>query len=224
MGRAGARGLRHRRPVYVSVHGLYPGGATPPAKSTQPLVSDAPSPVTRLLAAARAGDDGALEQAFALAYDELAALAHRQRRRWTGHATLDTVALVNEAYLKLVGPAPEVEGRTHFLALAAKAMRQILSNYARDQNALKRGGDAVRVTLDGLDAAEAAPSLVDLDDALVRLERVDARLAAVVECRFFGGLTVAETAEALGVSARTVKRDWALAQAWLHRALAPSHA
>lgn len=181
--------------------------------------------MTRHLAAARNGDDDALERAFALAYDELAALAHRQRRRWTGNATLDTVALVNEAYLKLVGPAPrEVEGRAHFFALAAKAMRQILCNYARDQNALKRGGDAVRVTLSGLDVPDDAPSLVDLDDALARLERVDARLAAVVECRFFGGLTVEETAEGLGVSARTVKRDWAMAQAWLHRALASPHA
>lgn len=185
--------------------------------------------MTRLLDAAQAGDDRALEDAFALAYDELRSLAHRQRQRWQGNRTLDTVALVNEAYLKLVGPGLRVvEGRAHFFALAAKAMRQILCNYARDQNAQKRGGDAARVTLDGLNDADVASdrralSLLDLDDALVRLEQADARQAAVVECRFFGGLTIEETAEALGVSPRTVKRDWAMAQAWLHRALTPSN-
>ena len=185
-----------------------------------------PSPMTRLLRAAEAGEAGALEEAFALAYDELKALAKRQRRRWHGNPTLNTTALVNEAYLKLVGPAPRgLGGRAHFFALAAKAMRQILCNYARDQNALKRGGDAVRVPLDdlrGAALASPAPSLLDLDDALARLERLDARQAAVVECRFFGGLSVEETAEALGVSARTVKRDWAVAQAWLRREMAPS--
>lgn len=153
-------------------------------------------------------------------------LAHRQRQRWRHDYTLDTIGLVHEAYLKLVGGrSADVESRAHFLALASRAMRHILCNYARDRQALKRGGALERLPLDEGTALprqegpawEAAETLLALDDALKRLEQVDPRRSKVVECRFFGCLTVEETASAIGVSPRTVKRDWAVAQAWLHR-------
>jgi RNA polymerase sigma factor (TIGR02999 family) len=192
-------------------------------------MSDAPHPatLTRLLGAAQEGDEEALGEGFALVYDELKTLAQRQRRRWRGNHTLNTTALVNEAYLKLLGSDPAgLEGRGHFFALASTAMRHLLCNYARDQNAQKRGGDVAKVPLDDLEQAvpnpsspERADTLLALDDALNRLESVDPRQARVVECRFFGGLSVEETASALDVSPRTVKRDWAVAQAWLYRAM-----
>jgi RNA polymerase sigma factor (TIGR02999 family) len=182
--------------------------------------------VTRLLEELQRGSDTAVDQLFTLLYEELRDLAHRQRRRWRGDHTLDTTALVHEAYLKLVGSAAiEVESRAHFWALAARAMRHLLCNYARDRRTLKRGGGLERLSLaeaallpDPAAASdELADTLVSLDEALNLLERVDPRQAKVVECRFFGGLTVEETAAAIGVSPRTVKRDWAVAQAWLHR-------
>jgi RNA polymerase sigma factor (TIGR02999 family) len=181
--------------------------------------------MTQLLNAARAGDRDAYEEAFALAYAELKVLAKRQRRRWRGDHTLNTTALVNEAYLKLVGlePAP-VEGRAHFFAVAARAMRHILCNYARDRRTQKRGGDVVKVPLGDLVGGVPGPlapghagTLGALDEALQRLEAVAPRQSQVVECRFFGGMTIDETARALGVSPRTVKRDWTVAQAWLRR-------
>jgi RNA polymerase sigma factor (TIGR02999 family) len=182
--------------------------------------------VTRLLGELRAGRDAAVDQLFTLLYEELTGLAHRQRQRWRDDYTLDTTALVHEAYLRMVDQTGvDVESRAHFLALAARVMRQILCNYARDRRALKRGGGIARLPLDDGAALEApaspdtapADALVALDDALRRLERVDPRQSRVVECRFFGGLTVDETATAVGISPRTVKRDWAVAQAWLHR-------
>lgn len=188
--------------------------------------SETHATVTRLLEAVQDGDAAALDDVFALVYDELKRLAHRQRRSWRGQATMNTTALVNEAYLKLVGPAPlAVENRAHFLALASKAMRQILCNYARERNAQKRGGDVHQVSLSELHgpsglidfSEEHALTLMALDGALQRLEALDPRQAQVVECRFFGGLTIEETADALGISPRTVKRDWAMAQAWLHQ-------
>jgi RNA polymerase sigma factor (TIGR02999 family) len=181
--------------------------------------------VTRLLGELQRGSDAAVDELFTLLYDELRELAHRQRLRWRDDFTLDTTALVHEAYLKLVGPTgTEVESRAHFLALAARAMRHILCNYARDRRALKRGGGLERLPLDEAVALpdpatptdDLADTLVSLDEALKRLEQLDPRQGKVVECRFFGGLTVAETAIALGVSPRTVKRDWVVAQAWLH--------
>lgn len=184
------------------------------------------STVTGLLAACESGDRGALDELFSLVYEEMQSLARRQRRRWVGDHTLDTTALVHETYLKLVGRERlDVEGRAHFFALAAKAMRHILCDYARDQGARKRGGGLERVTLGDAPgvsepaASSRAPSdaLLALDEAMRRLERTRPRQSRVVECRFFGGLTVEETATALGISPRTVKRDWAVAQAWLHR-------
>ena len=185
--------------------------------------------VVRLLEELRDGEAAALDELFALLYDELRQLAQRQRRRWRGDETLNTTALVHEAYVKLVGQARiAAESRAHFLALAARAMRHILCNYARDRRTQKRGGGLEHVQLDesGSDAGrsrfspEQSEELVALDEALRRLEQVDPRQGRVVECRFFGGLTIEETAAALGVSPRTVKRDWAMAQAWLHRELA----
>lgn len=190
-----------------------------------------PTTVTRLLEALQDGDRAALEDLFALVYEELKGLAHRQRRRWQGNYTLNTTALVNEAYLKLVGPAQiEAESRAHFFALAAKAMRQILCNYARDRSAQKRGGGVEHLSVDELElpdpggsfSTEQADTLSALDEALRRLEQVDPRQGRVVECRFFGGLTVEETAAALGISPRTVKRDWVLAQAWIQREMESS--
>jgi RNA polymerase sigma factor (TIGR02999 family) len=145
-----------------------------------------------------------------------------------GRAITRSIPLIHEGYLKLVKQHKlHAETRTHFLALSSKAMRHILVNYARDRRAQKRGGDLTRVTFgDSVVAGtpmaldtEQADKLVALDDALDELENVDPRQGKVVECRFFGGMTIEETAAALGVSARTVKRDWAIAQAWLQRAI-----
>jgi RNA polymerase sigma factor (TIGR02999 family) len=178
--------------------------------------------VTRLLSELDGGDAAALQAVFPLVYDELREIAHRHRRRWNGDTTLGTTALVNEAYLRLVN-ADKVGARTrvHFLRVASRAMRQILSNYSRDQHASKRGGETQPVSINSVDIDavdhSAVEQIADLTEALDRLEKLDERLASVVECRFFGGLTVEETAEALAVSPATVKRDWLLARAWLFR-------
>ncbi len=182
--------------------------------------------VTRLLADLEGGDHTALQELFSLVYEELHALARRQRRRWHGDHTLNTTALVHEAYVKLVDRKHVgVESRAHFFALAARAMRHILCDYARDRRTTKRGGGLERLALDDLPVSpeqvesigEPSEALLALDEALRRLEQLDPRQSKVVECRFFGGLTIDETAAAVGISARTVKRDWAVAQAWLHR-------
>lgn len=186
--------------------------------------------VSVLLGELQRGSEDAVDRLFALLYDALKELAHRQRRRWRDDHTLGTTALLHEAYIKLADQdALDIESRAHFLGVAARAMRHILCNHARDRRALKRGGDRERLTLD--DALipdpsapdDTAESLVALDAALRRLEQVEPRHGRVVECRFFGGLSVDETAAALGISPRTVKRDWAVAQAWLHRELVTSH-
>ena len=182
--------------------------------------------VTQLLTDPLDGNAAAVDELFALLYNELREIAHRQRRRWQGDDTLQTTALVHEAFLKLVDQDRiAAESRAHFLGVAARAMRHILCNYARDQRAQKRGGGIAHVVLHEASAAAGSSNvppepmgvLVALDEALRRLERVDPRQSKVVECRFFGGLTIEETAGALDVSPRTVKRDWAMAQAWLHR-------
>ena len=184
--------------------------------------------VARLLEEMGSGDGQALDQLFAILYDELKDLAGRHRRRWRGNHTLNTTALVHEAYLKLVGQTRiAVDNRAHFRALGARVMRQILCDYARDRSTRKRGGPVQTLHLDELwtlpDPAQFSEAhsdnLVALDEALQRLERINPRQARVVECRFFGGMTVEETATAIGSSTRTVKRDSAMAQAWLHRAL-----
>jgi RNA polymerase sigma factor (TIGR02999 family) len=178
--------------------------------------------VTRLLDALQHGDRTALDRLVPLVYDELRALAHGQRQRWQGDHTLDTTALVHEAYLKLVDQSrASWESRAHFLATAAKAMRHILINYARDRRAKKRGGDQPKLSLEelseGLEGTavlsdDRADLLMALDAALTKLEQVNERQSRIVECRFFGGLTIEETAAALGISSASVSRGWTLAQ------------
>jgi RNA polymerase sigma factor (TIGR02999 family) len=184
--------------------------------------------VRRLLSKLEEGDREATDELVALLYRELRELAHVQRLRWQGNHTVNTTALVHEAYLKLVGQKRiGVESRAHFLAFAARAMRHVLCNHARDRGAQKRGGGVRIVPLEAGTvmadphgpAREPSSALLALDDALKRLEEVDPRRAQVVECRFFGGMTAQESAAALEISARTVQRDWAVAQAWLHREL-----
>lgn len=183
---------------------------------------------TELLTRARSNDAEALDRLFALVYEELRGLARAQRRRWEGDHTLNTTVLVHEAYLRLVDQtSPDWRDRAHFMAVAARAMRHILIDYARRRQALKRGGGAQRLTLQEIEAGlesgdpgEAADeALLALQDALERLAEESERQCRIIECRFFGGMTIEETAEALGVSPATVKRGWAAAQAWLYRDL-----
>ena len=179
--------------------------------------------ITGLLRAWRAGDASALDRLLPLVYDELRLIAHRQLGRERPEHTFDTTSLVHEAYLKLVDQTRvQWADRSHFFAVATQAMRRILVDYARRYRAEKRGGAPRRVGLNDamLVAEERADLLVALDDALTDLSKLDERLSRVVECRFFGGLTETETAEVLGVTARTVRRDWTKAKGWLHRALA----
>ncbi len=183
--------------------------------------------ITEALAALRDRSPGALDGLMPLVYDQLRRVAHRQLRdEATGH-TLSTTALVHEAYLKLVDQnRTEWRDRAHFFAIASQAMRRILIDYARRHCAGRRGGlpDGTpprHVSLDEVDlpVAERAEVLLALDEALERLGELDPRLAQVVECRFFAGLTEAETAAALGVSQRTVAREWAVARGWLYQEL-----
>jgi RNA polymerase sigma factor (TIGR02999 family) len=181
--------------------------------------------ITTMLRSAADGNREAVDALFAVVYEHLRQLARRERTRWTGDYTLDTTALVHEAYLKLVNQDNhDWRDRAHFLAVAAKAMRQILVNYAERRCAAKRGGGAVVLELSEANpvAPEVAEEIVALNEALDRLREAAERASRVVECRFFAGLTVPETAEALGVSPVTVKRDWAWASAWLYRELGAS--
>jgi RNA polymerase sigma factor (TIGR02999 family) len=181
---------------------------------------------TDLLAKAATGDDNAVSKLMPLVYDELRRLAAAYIRRERPGQTLQATALVNEAYIRLISErAQNWQNRTHFLAIAALSMRQILVQRARRRNAAKRGADPERIELDEqlLPDRSGGPGDVDvlaLDAALDRLAALDARQAKVVELRYFGGLTVEETAEALNISPATVKRHWTLARAWLRRELA----
>ncbi len=178
--------------------------------------------VTELLTSWCAGDESALAQLTPLVHDELHRLAHRQMRNERGGHTLQTTAVVNEAYLKLVDlTRVRWQDRAHFFAMAARLMRHILVDYARSHASAKRGGEVFSVSLDEAAVVSAEPSadLVALDDAMHALSALDARKSQVVEMRFFGGLTVQETAEALDVSPETVMRDWQFAKKWLQREL-----
>ena len=178
--------------------------------------------VTGLLLAWRAGDRGALDRLMPLVYDELRAIAHRQLGHERASHTLGTTDLVHEAYLKLVDQTrAQWADRTHFLAVAANLMRRILVSYARRMRAQKRGRAPERISLTDamLVAEQRADTLVALDEALATLSGIDERLSRVIECRFFGGLSEEETAEVMGVTARTVRRDWVKAKGWLHRML-----
>lgn len=174
---------------------------------------------TRLLVELRAGDRTALDRLVPRLYDELHRIAHRELSR-RGDGLLRTTGLVHEAYLKLVdGAHVDAEDRAHFLALAATAMRHIVIDQARSARALKRGGALQRIPLeeDLAISDEHLEEVIEIDDALRRMEHLDERLRTVVECRVFAGLTVAETAAAMGMSARSVDRTWRRAKAWLHR-------
>lgn len=179
-----------------------------------------PGEVTRLLAAVREGEPDAIDRLYPYVYDELRAVAERQLRRERPGHTLHPTALVHEAYMKMAGGPADATDRAHFLALAARAMRQILVDHARRRGARKRGGDWHATTLtDGSASVELDPTeLIALDRAM---EALDERQRQVVECRFFAGLEESEIARALDVSERTIRRDWVKARAWLYRELYP---
>lgn len=178
--------------------------------------------VTQLLEAWGNGDESALEQLVPLVHGELRRIAHSYMRGERQGHTLQTTALVNEAYLKLVEQKHvRWQNRAHFLGIAAQAMRRILVDYARRRNYLKRGGGALQVTLGDAEslASERSNDLVAIDEALLSLAQIDPRRSQVVELRFFGGLSIEESAEVLKVSPTTVERDWIIAKAWLHKTL-----
>jgi RNA polymerase sigma factor (TIGR02999 family) len=180
-----------------------------------------PGEVTRLLEAAVAGDQEALDRLVPLVYEDLRRVAHRQLDREGGGHTLQTTALIHEAYLKLAsGGSLSATSRTHFLALAARAMRQVLVDYARRRKAAKRGGGVISVTLgdEPQPADTSADDLLALNDAL---EQLEPRQRQVIEYRFFGGMEEKDIAAVLGVSERTVRRDWVKARAWLYKSLYP---
>ncbi|MDY7109655.1 MAG: sigma-70 family RNA polymerase sigma factor [Planctomycetota bacterium] len=182
------------------------------------MASSAKSETAVILADLAGGDKGAVDRLLPLVYDELRALAEHHFRRQRPGQTLQPTALVHEAYLRLVRqPAGSFKDRAHFMAVAAKAMRQLLIDRARRARAAKRGGSAQRVTLD----EEAVPGddrdvdVLSLEEALQRLAAMDDRKSRIVELRFFGGLTIEEAAEVLGIARSTVTEDWRLARAWL---------
>lgn len=185
---------------------------------------DQPGKITRLLQDVKAGDSEAFDRLMPLVYDELQDIARRQLRGERSDHTLDTSALTHEVYLKLVDQSQvDWQNRAHFFDLAARAMRQILIDYARKRNAEKRGGDWTRTTLSTrhLRVDVQMGELLGLDEGLRRLQKMDERASRVVELRFFGGMTEDAVAEVLDVSTRTVQRDWRKARAWLYKELYP---
>lgn len=187
------------------------------------MTTSNPGEVTRVLAGLRGADrDEALERLLPVVYEELRALARARLRHERPDHTLQATALVHEAYLRLLGDeAPPWSDRAHFFHAAAEAMRRILIDHARRRGRIKRGGDRVRVSLDdaGLGTEPDLDRLVALDEAIRRLDEQDPRAGDVVRLRFFAGLSIGETAKALGLSERTIKREWAFARAWLYDAL-----
>jgi len=186
------------------------------------MARPSPGEVTQWLIAWSQGDRAALDKLMPLVYDELHRLAHRYMSRERPGHTLQTTALVNEVYLRLVDQkSVNWQNRAHFFAIAAQVMRQVLVDYARRRRYRKRGGQAVKVSLDeaAIVSQEHGVDLVALDEALTSLAAIDPRKSQIVELRFFGGLSVEETAEVLKVSPRTVMREWSLARAWLYREL-----
>jgi RNA polymerase sigma-70 factor (ECF subfamily) len=178
--------------------------------------------VTALLVRWSQGDKEALDKLTPLVYDELRQMAHRYMGGARAGHTLQTTALINEAYLRLADQAqPTYHNRAHFLAVAARAMRQILVDYALSYNAQKRGGGAQKIQLNEATVVCESQSkeVLELNDALERLEELDSRKAQVVELKYFGGLNQDEIAEVLSISPKTVRRDWSFAKAWLHNEL-----
>jgi RNA polymerase sigma factor (TIGR02999 family) len=192
-----------------------------PVRQARPGVTEPLSDITKLLQAWNAGDQSALARLLPLVYGELRRVAHNHLRREARGHTLQPTALVNEAYMRLVQIKRMTwHDRAHFFAMCSRLMRQILVDAARARRVAKRGGGALRVTLDErLFPSDASTDAVALDDALKALEKVDARKSRVVELRFFGGLSVEETAAVLEVSTDTISRDWKFAKAWLRREL-----
>jgi RNA polymerase sigma factor (TIGR02999 family) len=189
------------------------------------LAPELPSQVTKLLQGWRAGESSASDALLPLVYDELRRLAHHHLRNERPHHTLQSSALVNEAYLRLVGQnLPKWESRAHFFAIAAQLMRQVLVDYARRHRASKRGSGVCMLTLDDAVALPQRKNVdvVALDDALNTLAEVDPRQSRVVELRFFAGLSLEETSEVMGIATATVQRDWTAARAWLHREISRS--
>jgi RNA polymerase sigma factor (TIGR02999 family) len=181
-----------------------------------------PEDVTQLLIAWRNGDEGARDELMHLVYKELHRLAHQYMSRERPGHTLQTSALVNETFLRLVDQRDvQWQNRAHFLGIAGQMMRRVLVDYARNRGYAKRGGGAHKISLheELVVSEERAAEVVALDDALRDLARLDERKSQAVELRFFGGLSIEETAEVLGVSPGTVMRDWTLAKAWLRRAM-----
>ena len=203
-----------------------PSPATPPARATVPdaeVEAQTRGQITRLLLDwDGAGERDSMDRLLPLVYDELHRIAHRHLAlEHVGH-TLVTTALVHEAYLRLVDQTRvRWVDRSHFFAVAARVMRRVLVDYARRYRAAKRGAGARPVDLDAVEVplAERSESLIALDEALERLADLNPRLSRIVECRFFAGMTEEETAEALGVTERTVRRDWVKARGWLSREL-----
>ena len=188
---------------------------------------DAQCEATDLLLDSTGGDPQALDRLFPLVYDQLRRIAHRELRRAQPNNTLTTTEIVHEAYLRLVDQNRVAQGeRAVFFAVAAVAMRRLVIEYARRASAQKRGGGTRPLSLDEsvMAADERNDMLLALDDALTRLAELNERITRVVECRYFGGLTEQETADALGVTARTVRRDWVKAKAWLYSELTDPHA
>src|SRR2546427_823477 len=194
-------------------------------EACSPPMARAAGDVTRFLVDLQSGRPDAASQLIPLVYEELHRLAGHQMRHERADHTLQATALVHEAYLRLVNqPERTWQNRAHFIGVAAQVMRRILVDYARARRAAKREGMLQRVPLEEplLFTEQQSEELMALDEALERLAQIDARQSRVVELRFFGGLTVDETAEALGMSSKTVKRDWSVARAWLHREVSKS--
>ena len=184
----------------------------------KPLMKPGPNEITKLLNDWSGGDQAALDRLMPLVYDELHRLAHQHMQHEKAGHLLQTSALINEAYLRLVDkPQIRWENRTHFFGIAARVMRRVLVDEARKRNSAKRGGGTIQVSLAEATTAsqEQAANVIALDDALKGLEAIDSRQSEIVELRFFGGLSIEETAEVLKVSPGTVMRDWTFARAWL---------
>ena len=178
--------------------------------------------ITQLLLAWGSGDKAALDALMPMVYDELRRLARCYMRRQNAGHTLQTTALVNEAYLRLIDSSRvRWQDRTHFFAISAQLMRRVLVDFARARNSRKRGGEQIQITLDEQIEApfEKETNLVALDEALQNLAKLSQRQSQIVELRYFGGLSEEEIAETLAISTRTVRRDWSLARAWLYREL-----
>lgn len=196
--------------------------ARPSDTSDSSTSSDHRGEITELLQACSSGEPEALDRLMPLVYDDLRAIAHRRLRLERSDHTLNTTAVVHEAYLKLVDQATATwRDRAHFFAVSARVMRHLLIDHARERKADKRGGGAIHIPLDERLVGEQGSTieLLALDEALTALGRHDDRLEQVVECRFFGGMTMKETAETLGVSLSTTERHWRRARAYLYEAL-----